>query len=154
MWQEVMKVYEQRKSFTHSVQDQTILFPAYSVADDAIRLLRLAIKDMYARTGKAEPKWVDDDEDVYDPRRPGLNMYGVATLTTTGGDAPDAVKIAIVLAADGKEYIVRAEPPGTDPEPLIEQDLGGTKMAVLAVRVYQGAQLIQEDLVNKRGNPL
>ena len=155
LWQDVMKVYGQRKSFTHDVQDQSTLFPDRSVADDAIRLLRLATKDMYARAGKADPKWVEDDEDIYDPSRPGgLSGHAIGTVTTAGGDAPDAVRIAIVLAVDGKEHVVRAEPPGTDPEPLIEQILAGMNMPVLAVRVYQGDELIKEDSVNMRGAPL
>jgi hypothetical protein len=149
-----MKVYGKRKSFTHSVQDQTTLFPDRSVANGAIRLLRRATKDMYVRVGKGDPKWVEDDEDIYDPRRPGFNMYGTPTLITAGGDAPDAVRIAIVLTVDGKERVVRAEPPGTDPEPLIEEILAGMRMAVIAVRVYQGDELISEDPVNMRGNPL
>src|ERR1019366_33949 len=100
-------------------------------------------KDMYSRAGKADPKWVEDDEDIYDPRRSGgFSAYAIATVTTAGGDAPDAVRIAFVFAVDGKEHVVRAEPPGTDPEPLIEQILAGMKMAVLAVRVYPGEELI------------
>ena len=154
LWQDVMKVYGQRKSFTHSVQDQTTLFPDRSVADDAIRLLRLATRDIYSRAGKADPKWVEDDQDIYDPRRPGSHMYETGTVTTAGGDAPGAVRIAIVLAVDGKEHVARAEPPGTDPEPLIEQILADTRMAVLAVRVYQGDELIKEESVKMRGSPL
>jgi hypothetical protein len=149
-----MSVYGQRKSFTHSVQDQTTLFPDRTVADEAIRILRLATKDMYARVGKADPKWVEDDEDIYDPRKPGFNAYAVPTLVMPGGDSPDAMRIAIVLTLDGKEYVVRAEPPGTDPEPIIESILAGMRMAVSAVRVYQGDELIKEDPVNMRGNPL
>jgi len=154
LWQEVTKVYERRKSFTHAIQDQTTLFPDRTVADDAIRLLRLATKDMYGRVGRAEPKWVEDDDDIYDPSGPGFHMYAIATVISPGGDVPDAVRIAVVLTADGKEHVIRSEPPGTDPEPLIEELLASTRMAISAVRIYQSDELIREDLVNMRGNPL
>jgi hypothetical protein len=79
---------------------------------------------------------------------------GDPDATTPGGDAPDAVRIAIVLTVDGKEHVVRAEPPGTDPEPIVERILDETTMAISAVRVYQGDELIKDDPVNMRGNPL
>jgi hypothetical protein len=60
----------------------------------------------------------------------------------------------VALAVDKKEHVVRAVPPGTDPEPLVEQILAGMKMGVLEVRVYQGDELVKEGLVKMRGNPL
>ena len=45
-------------------------------AELAIQVLRLAIKDMFARTGKPAEPWPDDDQDPVDPRK-----ENVAALT-------------------------------------------------------------------------
>ena len=51
---------------------QQRLFAPVTEADEAIATLRLAIKDMYARTGTPAEAWPDDDQDAVDPRKGGF----------------------------------------------------------------------------------
>ena len=52
LWYDVSRIYALRKDYVHPGTDQRRLFPPPSEADDAIRVLRAAIRDVYAQAGK------------------------------------------------------------------------------------------------------
>lgn len=61
IWQEVLNLKKLRNSYTHINILQEHLFPEIIVADNTIKLVREAAKDIYKRAGKDIPKWLDDD---------------------------------------------------------------------------------------------
>ena len=63
LWQDVLGIYRLRKEYVHPGAPQTRLFAPLAEAEAAITTLRLAIKDIYARTGEAAEAWPDDDEE-------------------------------------------------------------------------------------------
>lgn len=66
LWHRVQQVYGWRKGYVHvpSAVNQAQLVPALSEAEDAVVILRDAIKDIVIRTGATPPQWVVDDGDV------------------------------------------------------------------------------------------
>lgn len=148
LWQDVLGVYSQRKSYVHIPHGQVDLFPPTSEADAAIAILRAAIKDMYRRVGANPPEWPDDDEDPLDPR----GTMAHATVIHPGGDAPDAVRITYVML--DKEHTAEILPAGSDPSAVMDDLLRRIRVPVTAVRAYRGDVLIDELQVRMRGTSL
>lgn len=140
-------MYGWRKSYVHTSAKES-LFPPLSQADDAISILRDAIKDLYRRAGADDPAWVNDDQDIFDPRR---TTHGIPTLIHPGGDRPNAIRISIL--SFGKEYDVLKLPPSENWEHRVEELLAGLRMPVSTIRVYRGDELEGEVEVRMRGNP-
>lgn len=146
LWQDVLRIYLLRKEYVHPGTSQKGLFPATAEADDAIRVLRLAIKDTYRRAGGPIPNWPNDDHNPADPR----GLRASATLLRVGSDAPDAISIRYVVL--DQEYESDRCAPNTDPEPLMENLLHNLQVPASHIRAYRGPQLIEEWEVHMRGS--
>jgi len=149
LWQDVLKIYQLRKDYVHVALPQSRLFADVSEADDTISTLRDAIKAIYLHAGKTSPPWVDDDYDRgWDD---GGGSFGHPTVRRQNTDEthPDVIKIAHVYK--GNEYVNEILPPGTDPEPYIQNLLSNTAVPISAVRVYRGNNLIEDRTIPMRG---
>lgn len=149
LWQKVLKIYKLRKEYIHVALPQNHLFAKVSEADEAISTLREAIKAIYLHAGKAAPAWADDDRDRgWDD---GGGQMGTLTVLRQKADPsnPDVVKVAHIYR--GNEYTTEILPPGTDPEPYIENLLINTSMPISMVKIYRGNTLIEERPIPMRG---
>ena len=113
-----------------------------------------AINDVYARTGKSAPGWLDDDSsDGWPP--PDAIRWGTPTLTRHGADPadPEVVKIALVKDT-GEERVTDYMAPGELDETIfgeIEDMLGRlNKGNFVAVRVYRGTELVHDEAFEHR----
>jgi hypothetical protein len=149
IWQKVLKTYELRIEYVHVVLPQSRLFANVSGADEAIIILREAIKAIFIHAGKDAPIWADDDRDRgWDD---GGGQLGTPTILRLSTDAsnPDVVKVAHIYR--GNEYTTEILPPGTDPEPYIERLLTNTPVPISAIKIYRGSTLIEERPIPMRG---
>lgn len=64
VWAEVLKVLGYRNKYVHRVSSQRELWPDILIAEEAINILRNAIKQVYIDTGKEFPSWIDDDTNM------------------------------------------------------------------------------------------
>jgi hypothetical protein len=149
LWQKVLNVYRLRKEYVHVALPQNRLFADVAEANDAISILREAVKAIYQHAGKTPPNWVDDDRDRgWDD---GGGSFGVLTIRRQNTDEthPDVVKIAHLYR--GHEYVSEILPPGTDPEPYIASLLRNTTVPISAVRIYRGHTLVEDRPIPMRG---
>ena len=149
LWQKVLGVYQLRKDYVHVAPPQNRLFANVSEADDAINVLRDAIKAIYIHVGKTPPIWIDDDYDRgWDD---GGGSFGHPTIRRQNTDEnhPDVVKVAYVYG--GNEYVSDILPPGSDPEPYIAHLLSNSRVPISAVRIYRGKLLVEDRSVPMRG---
>lgn len=152
LWQRVLALYQWRKGYVHvpSTVKRAQLIPALSEAEDAVVILRDAIKDILIRTGAAPPPWVIDDSDAgWESRDP---LQGVSHVIHGDADAsdPDVVRIAFVYR--GAEYESEIAPPGTDHKPLLDQLIGHMNLPIEGVRAYRGSMLLEERPLLARGS--
>ena len=149
LWQKVLKVYRLRKEYVHVALPQNRLFADIAEANDAISIMRDAIKAIYRHVGQTAPHWVDDDRDRGWDDAGG--SFAVLTIRRQNTDEnhPEVVKIAHVY--QGNEYVSEILPPGTDPEPHIATLLRDTIVPISAVRVYRGQTLVEDRPIPMRG---
>ncbi|MGG1400171.1 hypothetical protein ABE288_20465 [Bacillus salipaludis] len=62
-WKRVKDLKSIRNYYTHENADQKELWPGIAKAEDAIDIVREAVKDIYSRVGKHYPQWIDDDNE-------------------------------------------------------------------------------------------
>lgn len=124
-------------------------FPPIEVADEAIKTIREAIRDIYGRAGKASPKWVNLDESGGWPQTRGVGISMAHLTVSRGGDpnAPDTYRIVLVTkTGEEKPTIYLA---GTTPEEDLSEEvedlLGRLKVPFSCVRVYRGQDLIHQE---------
>jgi hypothetical protein len=146
LWQRVLSVYRMRKDYVHPAVPQERLFAPVEEAERAIEVLRLAIKDVYARTGTPAEEWPDDDEDPVDPR---LGGFAHATVLRAGASRESGIRICYVML--GEEYESEVTVPEADHIALMEDLLRRIRVPISAVRAYRGDELIQEFVVKMRG---
>lgn len=146
LWQDVLAIYALRKDYVHPAVPQARLFSPVEEAERAITTLRLAIKDMFARTGMAVEVWPDDDQDAVDPRKGG---FANATVLRAGATRETGVRITYVML--GEEYETEVAPPDADYVALMEDLLRRIVVPISAVRAYCGDELIDEMTVRMRG---
>lgn len=149
IWQQVLKIYALRKDYVHVAIPQIRLFALVSEADEAIHVLRDAVKAIYTHVGKTFPHWINDDYDRGWDDDGG--SIGHPTILRVGADArdPDVIKIAHIYK--GQEYVNEILPSGTDLEPYIEDLLSNTSVPISAVKIYRGGTLIDERSIPMRG---
>ena len=63
LWHEVTQLQTLRKNCTHRFLTQSEIFPGGDEASKAVSIVRDAVKDIYKRSGKTVPKWIDDNYD-------------------------------------------------------------------------------------------
>jgi len=62
IWQNVLALKEVRRKYTHVNITQEELWPKLEVADNAIKVVREAVEDVYQRVNMSNPKWIYDDD--------------------------------------------------------------------------------------------
>ncbi|WP_221568991.1 hypothetical protein [Alkalihalobacillus sp. TS-13] len=60
-WMRVKHLKRLRNYYTHENANQKELWPGITKAEEAIDIVREAVKDIYSITGKKYPQWIDDD---------------------------------------------------------------------------------------------
>jgi hypothetical protein len=148
LWQEVLQVYGLRKAYVHGGIPQERLFAPVDEADEAISIVRRAVKDVFHRLGQAEPSWVDDDANPEMPRGSMAHL----TVARAGIEPSAPARVRICYEFQGHEYETQVLPPGTDPQPSMDHLLKTVSVPITAVRAYRGDQeLIEEWSVRMRG---
>lgn len=149
-WQDAMSVYQQRKRYVHDVSSQDDLFPARTVAEDAIIKLRAAVKAVYTLAGKPSPSWVDEDVHIAPPADVAfITAYHDGLRPDDPNPDPDRIRIAYVYR--DREHEAYVHGPGTDPLPLMDRLLRDTAVPISVVRAYRGDHVLHEWQVNMRG---
>ncbi len=146
LWQDVLTMYQLRKDYVHPAVPQERLFPPVEESERAIKVLRLAIKDMYDRTGTPLEVWPDDDQDAVDPRKGG---FAHGTVLRAGVSRETGLRICYVML--GQEYESEIAHPDQDHVALMEDLLRRIMVPISAVRAYRGSELIDEVTVRMRG---
>lgn len=148
-WQKVLNIYTLRKDYVHVAIPQTRLFAPVAEADEAISVLRDGTKAIYAHVGKTSPTWIDDDYDRgWDD---GGGSFGNLTVRRQNADESDPNVVKIAHVYKGNEYVGEILPPGTDPEPYIDDLLSNTNVPISAVRIYRGNTLLEDRAIPMRG---
>jgi hypothetical protein len=146
-WQNVLKVYELRKDYVHLRIPQSRLFAPLSEAEDAVTILRAAVKALYRRAGLSSPGWVDDDVNPIEP-----TCIGHLTVTHPGASRSDPNCIRVTYLYRGSEHESAIFPPGTDPQLPMEELLRKIIVPIRAIRAYRGDHLLEEWQLNMRGS--
>lgn len=140
IWQEVTKVQNMRKDIVHRFAAEKNLFPETNIADEAIQVIREAIKTIYKHCGKPSPEWVEDDYD---------EGWTAGTWQTHGQvtsspfmNNPDAIKVSYIYK--GREYIWDYLAPETDTNQPLENLFKGIGKPITAVRLSRGDQILIE----------
>lgn len=150
IWQNVLEVHESRKEFLHVNISQEALFSGAEHADDAIDVLRQAIKSIYDHAGKSPPKWVDDSDDRgWDTGRDSL---GHATVIRAGVNENENEAIKITYTYKDREYVCEVLPTGADPEPVIDLLIKNVNIPISRVRAYVGDTILIERDLPMRGS--
>lgn len=148
IWQRVKSLHMRRVDYVHKNVDQRLLFASLEEAEEAIGVVREAVKDLHVKLGSPPPQWIDDDEN---PSLPGTT-FATGTVIRAGAnpDDPDAVRIAFDFR--GEERTSEILPPGSDPIPAMEELLQRVQVPIRSVRAYRGTNLIEEFRVRMRGS--
>jgi hypothetical protein len=149
VWQKVLQLQQLRKNYVHRFLRETELFPEAAVADNAIDVVRRAVVEIYRHSNRVPPPWIQDNEDR--GWNAGRGSMANATVIRAGAkeDDPKVVKIAYVTRE--KEHVSEVLPPGTDPEPYVEDLLRNIRIPIKAIRVYEGDTLRTERVIKMRG---
>jgi len=152
IWQQALAVYSTRKEFTHVDADisQSRLLATVDQADQAINVLRDAIKDVCRLAGVASPRWADDDDDR------GWDSLGMKDLAHShviraGAQPDDPERIRICYVMKGNEYEDEVWPAGTPHGPKLDSLLSRLNVPVSVIRAYRGKELIEERKFTARG---
>jgi len=151
LWQQVEVIHQLRKDYIHVALPQERLLASVYEADNAVSVLREAIKDVHKRVEKPGPTWVEDDSAKELSLTSAVSVSGAGTTLKRGAktDDPNAVRITYVLK--GKEIVDEIWPPGTEVKPRLFDLLRRLQEPVSAVRAYCGEKLICEWNLTMRG---
>lgn len=144
LWQDVLHIYRLRKEYVHPNIAQERLFAPVEEAEKVIATLRLAIKDMYSRTGTPQEAWPDDDQNPIDPRRgfvAHLTVVGHGTVVEGGARREDSLRICYVM--NGQEYEDRLMQPDKDYRAHVDELLRKIPVPISAVRVYRANEQVR-----------
>lgn len=150
LWQKIINIHQSRKKFVHLNVSQERLFADVKDADEAISILRDAIRTIFNNAGKLPPAWVEDNFDTgWDTgRRSAANL----TVTRSGVDENDPRTLKLAYDYKGREHIHEILPPETDPKMMVEDLLSRIIIPISAVRVYRGKEVVLEKKLQMRGN--
>lgn len=154
IWQKVLRTYELRKKFTHikTGLERAELFPSITQADEAIEVMRNAIKEICRLTSNPNPKWVEDNEDRGWQIKPRLVAYAQRVHEGVNQEGTDTIKTSYVL--HGKEHFFDFLPPTTDFEPYLNELIDNLKQPAESVRAYRGDTLLKEVKFCARGSSI
>jgi len=150
LWQQVANLQKKRNGYMHRFISQSNLFPEATVADEAIDIVRAAVKAIYQHVGSPPPPWIQDvDDRGWDNgRRSAANL----TLIHTGASEDDPNVIRLCFVQDGIEKLSEVLPSGTDYTPYVDDLIRRIRVPITAVRVYKGPTIIFEREARMRGN--
>ena len=151
VWQQVIQVQNIRKDYVHRFITLQEMFPDSNVADNAIDVIRKAIKDIYERSGKIYPEWVEICEvKGWDKQ----SQFGMATLSQahlgSSFDDPNTKRVYIVI--NGEEKLTSVFPSGHDTSKTVEELLYSVNVPIESIRVYDCGELIEDNRVLMRGS--
>jgi hypothetical protein len=150
LWQKINTLIKgYRTTFAHAGVDIKDRFPPVLVAVEAVETIRQAIHDIYAKTGKSSPPWVDLNQSDGWPQTRGGGMQAHLTVLEGPIDkgAPNVFKISLVTPA-GDEKETRWLPENTPMDEImdrVEQILGGLNVPFKGIRVYRGQDLLVDE---------
>lgn len=152
IWQQALLVYDDRKKFAHvvpSISHEQLLSPI-DAADNAIRVLRDAIKAVLVLAGHPCPAWVNDDDDLgwNGPSGPKSSAHAIVVHAGVSEDDEQAIRIAYFM--QGVEHICEIAPPGTDIVPLLDRLIRNVTVPICAVRAYKGKEILEHRDLNFR----
>ena len=127
------------------------MFPDSSVADNAIEVVREAIKDIYLRSGKEYPEWVDIREvKGWDKQ----SQFGMATVSQThlGSSFEDPNTKRIYIVINSEEKLTSVFPSGHDTSKAVAELLQSVNVPIESIRVYDCGELVEDNIVMMRGN--
>jgi hypothetical protein len=150
LWQQVSKIQQKRNNYMHRFVSETDLFPEAAVSDNAIDVVRKAVMEIYRHAKRTPPLWVQDDYDRGWDAKSGLLANATVIRAGAKEDDPKVVKIAYVIGE--REHVSEVLPPGTDPEPYVEDLLTNIQGPINAIKVYEGNTLCMEKVITMRGN--
>ena len=150
IWQKVLKLQVTRKSFVHRFISETDLFPNFGVADEAILIVREAIKDIYSVAGKTSPNWADDDYDRGWSNK-GFQEHIYITKKDAGADEDDENTIRVAFVDNQGEHVSDILSPEKDYQLCIDSLINNSSEPINAIRIYKGKKLIEERKYIMRG---
>jgi hypothetical protein len=107
-------------------------------ADEAIAVVRVAVKALHEKAGRAVPVWIDGDG------VPDHVGGDAAWGTTIRGDArSDPWAISIVVVHREFEWTSDLMPHDVDPWPIVLERIDSVCKPILAVRVCQGGEVCE-----------
>ena len=101
-------MHETRKGLAHRFLNERNLFPAATVADEAIRTVRKAVTGIYGHAGRPCPAWICDDKDRGWDAPSG---FGVPTVRHQGAGLAEAAAVKMAIVRNGHEYVNEVLPP-------------------------------------------
>jgi len=151
IWQKIIQVQNTRKDYVHKYMALKEMFPDSDVADNAIEVVREAIKDIYLRSGKEYPEWVDIHEvKGWDKE----SQFGMATVSQThlGSSFEDPNTKRIYIVINGEEKLTSVFPSGHDTSKAVAELLQSVNVPIESIRVYDCGELVEDNIVMMRGN--
>ena len=152
IWQKVSEIQNLRKNCVHRFISENDLFPETDSAEQAIEVIRDAVKEIYNHIGKPIPTWLKDDYDQGWAVKSGFILEG-SMHNSSYDDVPGAVKITYIYK--DRERVSEVLAPGSDPEPAIQNLIDNFNMPISAIKVYVDGNLIREErfeISKMRGN--
>jgi hypothetical protein len=149
LWQQVKALQETRKEYVHRFRSVNNLFPEPKIADQAIEIVRKAVKDIYQRVGSSSPAWIQDDNNKGWDKKPNVTANLTLIRKGASGD-PNAIKICYI--SKDEEHVSEILPSGTDYKPYVDDLIQKIIVPITAVKVYEGQKLVDEIKVEMRGN--
>jgi len=141
IWKQISELLALRKRIAHQFIGEKELFQNTDVAENAIKVIRQAIKAIYIHCDKSVPYWIQDDFDE-GWTTGALQLHASGRQCNSWDDDPNAIKITYIYK--DQEYLSNIYPPDTDCLQPIEHLFNGIGKPITAIRVYKGAALAQE----------
>lgn len=151
VWQRVSELQDQRNSLMHRFATEHDLFPDAEVADEAIEIVREAVKAIYEHARKPVPGWIDDREDR---GWASLGLMGSVSLTVieAGVDPEADDTIRVLYVREGEENTTQVMAPEKDWKVEVEKIRTNIRVPISGLRAYRGKELIYEEKVRMRGS--
>ena len=151
VWQQVRKLQERRKSYVHRFASLDDMFPAASVADEAIQIVRDAIRSIHSQASLPIPSWAGLDEaGGWQTSSNFGTAWGTAYHSGTTSEELNTVRVSVVVG--NEERLATVFPAGTNALPEVERILQSVIVPINAIRVYENGELTIDFIVNMRGN--
>jgi len=146
-----LKLQNTRKNFVHRFIAEKDLFPNFSVADEAIKIVREAIKGIYSHAGKTSPNWIDDDYDRGWSKKSGFQTRAYLTKKHGGVDENGENTIKVAFVDNHGEHVSDILPPEKDYQLCIDELITNFLEPISTIRIYKGKELIEERKYTMRG---